>query len=150
MNPLMKQKFLNQYQQTSLETGLENASPHKLVSMLYDGALETMANAKGAIERKDYETKAHNLNRAILIIGTLRSGLDMENGGEVANNYAELYGYINQKLLHVSFKNDLEALADVMDLIRDLRDSWNLMPDNMKSATKDQLENLKKMKASRG
>lgn len=147
---MMKQKFLNQYQQTSVETGLENASPHKLVSMLYDGALETMANASGAIERKDFEAKAHNLNRAILIIGTLRSGLDMENGGEVSNNYAELYSYINQRLLHVSLKNDLEALSDVMDLIRNLRESWNLMPDNMKSATKDQLENLKKMKAGRG
>lgn len=148
MNPMMKQKFLNQYQQTSLETGIDNASPHKLVSMLYDGTLEALAHVKGAIERKDFEVKADKLNRAILLVGALRSGLDLENGGEVAANYSDLYFYINQQLLQVSLKNDLTLLEEVTSLIRELRDSWNLMPDNMKAATKEQLENLKKMKAS--
>ncbi len=53
MNPMMKQKFLDQYQQTSVQTGLEDATPHKLVAMLYDGILDNLALAKGAMERKD-------------------------------------------------------------------------------------------------
>lgn len=150
MNMMMKQKFLNQYQQTSIETGLENASPHKLVSMLYDGALESLALVKGAIERKDFQRKAHQINRAILIIGALRTGLDMENGGEAAENYDSIYSYINQQLLKCSFKNSLTILEEVMSLLRELRESWNMMPDNMKNASTNQIEGLKKMNSKHG
>lgn len=143
MNPMMKQKFLNQYQQTSLETGMENASPHKLVVMLYDGVLDNLALVKGAIERKDYQAKAEKLNKAITIVGALRVGLDMEHGGEVAENYSDIYTYINQQLLRASVKNDLDILSDVMAMVRQLKETWNLIPDNMKAATKDQLEMLK-------
>lgn len=147
---MMKQKFLNQYQQTSIETGIENASPHKLVSMIYDGVVDTLALVKGAIERKDYETKANKVNHAITLIGGLRVGLDLENGGDVAKNYSDIYTYANQQLLQVSLKNDLDILAEVASLMRELRTSWNLMPDNMKSVTKDQLDNLKKVRVTNG
>lgn len=143
---MMKQKFLNQYQQTSVETGIENATPHKLVTMLYDGVLENLALAKGAIQRKNYEQKAEKMNKAVLIIGSLRSNLDMENGGEVSENYEALYSYINRRLLEASLKNDEVILAEVTDLVRELKEAWEMMPDNFKNASKDQLDQLKKMK----
>ncbi|WP_024851365.1 flagellar export chaperone FliS [Hydrogenovibrio kuenenii] len=148
MNPMMKQKFLNQYQQTSIETGMENATPHKLVVLLYDGVVDALALVKGAIERKDFRMKADKINKAITLVGALRVGLDMENGGDVAKNYADIYSYINQQLLQVSLKNDLEVLNQLAGLVRELRESWDLMPNNMKMASKEQLDNLKKVKVN--
>lgn len=144
MNPMMKQKFLNQYQATSLQTGMENATPYKLVSMLYDGIMDNLALGKGAMQRKNHELKAEKLNKAILIIGSLRAELDIKNGGEVAENYEALYNYINRKLLEASSKNDVLILEEVIKLVRELRDAWALMPDNFKNASRSQINNIKK------
>jgi len=144
MNQMMKKKFLNQYQQTSVETGLENATPYKLVSMLYDGVMDNLALAKGAMSRQDYQLKAEKLNKAVLIIGSLRSGIDKVNGGEVAENYEALYNYINRKLLEASAKNDEAILDEVTTLVRELRDAWALMPENFKNATRAQIDSIKK------
>lgn len=144
MNPMMKQKFLDQYQQTSLQTGLEDATPHKLVAMLYDGILDNLALAKGAMERKDFELKANKLNKAIMIIGSLRSNLDMDNGGEVAANYEALYSYMNRRLLEASSQNQVETLDEVAGLARELKDAWNQMPGNFKMASQSQIEMVKK------
>ncbi|AZR81903.1 flagellar export chaperone FliS [Thiomicrospira sp. S5] len=146
MNSMMKQKFLDQYQQTSVQTGLENATPHKLVSMLYDGILDNLALTKGAMQRKDYEQKANKLNKAVLIIGSLRSNLDMEHGGEVATNYEALYSYMNRRLLQASAQNDETLIDEVANLVRELKDAWNQMPDNFKMATQSQLESVKNIK----
>lgn len=143
MNAMMKQKFLNQYQQTSVETNLENASPHKLVTMLYDGVVGNLAAAKGAIQRKSFEQKAEKINKAILIIGSLRANLDLENGGAAADNYQALYSYMNQTLLTASLKNNEELLDEVIQLTKELKDTWLMMPDNFKNASKEQIEMLK-------
>ncbi len=146
MNQMMKQKFLNQYQQTSVETGMENATPYKLVSMLYDGIMDNLALGKGAMQRKDYQLKAEKLNKVVLIVGSLRSGLDMKNGGEASENYEALYNYINRKLLEASTKNDEIILEEVSGLVRELREAWELMPDNFKHASRAQIETIKKIK----
>lgn len=145
MNMMMKQKFLNQYQQTSVETGVENATPHKLVGLLYEGVLNNLAYAKGAMERKDYEQKAEKMNKAVLIIGSLRSSLDMESGGEISANYEGLYSYMNRRLLEASAKNDIAMVDEVIALVRQLNDAWAQMPENFKKATRDQLENIKQI-----
>lgn len=146
MNVMMKQKFLEQYQQTFLETSMENATPHKLVGMLYDGIIENLVQVKGAIDRREFELKAEKLNKAVLIIGSLRSNLDMEQGGEVSSNFDGLYSYINRKLLEASAKNDLQIIDEVIILIKELRESWSLMPDNFKKATIAQIKTIKKLR----
>ena len=148
MNVMMKQKFLEQYQQTSLETSMENATPHKLVGMLYDGVIENLVQVKGAIDRKEFELKAEKLNKAVLIIGSLRSNLDMEKGGEVSNNFDTLYSYINRKLLEASAKSDLQIIDEVVVLVKELRESWSLMPDNFKKATATQIKSIKNFNKS--
>ena len=141
---MMKQKFLNQYQETSLETGMENATPHKLIAMLYDGIIENIALAKGAMQRKDIPLKAEKLNKAVLIVGSLRSNLDMEHGKEVSENFDALYSFINRQLLEASSKNDISLLDEASELVKELRHTWSLMPDNFKKASRSQIDNIKK------
>lgn len=144
MNAIMRQKVLNQYQQTSVETNMENATPYKLISMLYDGAVDNLFLVKGAIQRKDFELKSQKMNKVILIIDTLSANLDMKEGGEVADNLESLYEYINRKLLEASAANDLHILDEVIDLIKELRDGWTLIPNDFKKASKNQLNSIKK------
>ncbi len=144
MNAVMKQKYLNQYKQTSVETGMENATPHKLISMLYDGVLDNIALARGAMERKDFMQKGENINKAVSIIGSLKANLDMEKGKEVSDNFEALYSYLNRKLLEASSKNDSKVLDEIVELVKELRESWSLMPDNFKKATKSQIDSIKK------
>lgn len=143
MNPYMKKKFMEQYQQIDVSTGVENASPHKLVSMLYEGVLENIAVAKGAIQRNDLELKAEKIDKAYAIVSGLEAGLDLEAGGEVAENYMELYDYIKRSLVKASGQKNIELLDEIADLVRSLNESWNMIPENMKAATRQQIELLK-------
>jgi len=94
MNAMVRQRFLQQYTQTIVQTAIENATPHRLVQMLYEGALDRLAQAKGAMLRKDYETKAKLTNRVIEILTSLRGGLELDKGGEVAENLYALYDFM--------------------------------------------------------
>ena len=71
MNAMVRNRFLQQYTQTNMQTGVEGATPHRLVQMLYEGALDIIAQAKGAMIRKDYMTKGKRVNHAITIISGL-------------------------------------------------------------------------------
>lgn len=147
MNPLMKKKFLDQYQQTSVETGLENATPHKLVSMLYEGALDNIALSKGAMERKDFALKSEKLNKAISILSGLQDGLDLDAGKEVSENLLNLYDYMKRRLIEAGTQQDSAALDEVADLIRGIKEAWDQMPSNIKSASHEQLKKLKTMQS---
>ncbi len=74
-----------------------------------------------------------------MIIGSLRSNLDMDNGGEVAANYEALYSYMNRRLLEASSQNQVETLDEVAGLARELKDAWNQMPGNFKMASQSQI-----------
>ena len=69
---------LRQYQKVNSHAQTAVATPHRLVQMLMEAGLDRIAQAKGAIERKDIPAKGLLIGKAIEIIGGLREGLDME------------------------------------------------------------------------
>jgi len=144
MNMMMKKKFLDQYQSTEWETGVSEATPYKLVEMLYDGTLTALAKAKGFIERGEFKNKAQVIGQVSNIMITLRSDLDFEVGGEVATNLDALYEYIGRICLEASRENDIEKLDEAMDLVKTLKEGWAQMPENFKHATAEQLQMAKK------
>lgn len=75
---------LQAYQRVNTQTSITDADPHKLIQLLYNGALERINMAKAKIQQKDYGAKAQLINKAIEIVGGLRSFLDFEKGGELA------------------------------------------------------------------
>ena len=89
MNPMMA---LRQYQKVGSQAQTSEASPHRLVQMLMEGGLDRIAQAKGAMSRKDLAGKGVSIGKAIAIIGGLREGLDLENHGTHAlRNQDNLY-----------------------------------------------------------
>lgn len=117
---------LKNYAKIGVESSVLSADPHKLISMLYQGALLAIMNAKNAILRKDIPGKGASISKAILIIDEgLKASLDKSVGGELANNLDSLYGYMNSRLLIANLKNDMDALEEVARLLSELKGAWD-------------------------
>src|SRR4026207_728080 len=82
------------YSSAQAHGGVAAADPHRLIVMLLDGALERIATARGCMTRGDTAEKARLINRAVSIIGELRSSLDLNSGGPIAGKLGELYDYL--------------------------------------------------------
>jgi flagellar protein FliS len=116
---------VNAYANVGLETGIASASPHKLIVMLYDGALVALLSAKTNIAANNIAAKGSAISKAITIIDNgLRASLDKEAGGEIAANLDALYDYMSRRLLHANLKNDVPAIDEVHRLLSDLRGAW--------------------------
>ncbi len=118
------QEALKQYRQLGIESEVSNASPHRLIQLLFEGALSRLAAAQGAIERNDLAVKGELIGKAISIVGGLRASLDM-NAGEISERLDQLYEYINFKLLEASAQNDLEKVNEVIQLLKTVKSGWD-------------------------
>lgn len=128
----MALKGINAYRKGSLKQDVANADPHRLTLMLLQGALDRIAYAKGAMERKEFVAKADYISKANAIIMHLRDTLDLEVGGEVAENLFSLYDYMIDKLNDAHVNNDLALLDEVTRLLTPIRDGWVQIPDAAK------------------
>mgnify|MGYP003691693375 CR=1 FL=1 len=102
---------LAKYGQIKNDTQTTYASPHQLMLMLFDGAIEAMSFTIGAIQNENFELRSKQNTRSITIINGMRECLDMETGGELADNLYSLYQYMTKELFRASFKNDVETLS---------------------------------------
>ncbi|GAB4303244.1 MAG: flagellar export chaperone FliS [Thiohalomonadaceae bacterium] len=112
----------------AVQTGVEAATPHRLVQMLMEGALEKMAAARGHMQRGNVAEKGAHISWAISIIEGMRASLDMEAGGEIARNLNDLYGYMGHRLLEANLRNDAKALDEVIALLREIKSGWDAIP----------------------
>jgi flagellar protein FliS len=116
---------LQQYQQVKTRTGIDGASPHRLIQMLFEGALERIASAKGHIQRGEMARKGEMIGKAIGIIGGLRGVLNFEVGGDIASNLDALYEYMERRLLKANIDSDLTILDEVSGLIHNIKEGWD-------------------------
>ncbi|RMG32855.1 MAG: flagellar export chaperone FliS [Gammaproteobacteria bacterium] len=126
-------RAMAQYGKVAAQSEGEYASPHRLVQMLMEGALDKMATAKGCIQRKDYEGKSAQITWATSIINGLRASLDPERGGEIAVNLEDLYSYMLQRLIDASVANDPAILDEVMGLMLEIKGAWDAMPEHIRN-----------------
>jgi flagellar protein FliS len=114
------------YAKIGVESGVHAADAHKLIAMLYQGALLAIANAKNGMLRKDIPAKGAAISHAILIIEEgLRASLDKNVGGELALNLDALYGYMTTRLLSANLNNDIGALDEVARLLGEIKGAWD-------------------------
>lgn len=100
--------------------------------MLYDGALRFMESGKAAIAKKDYNLQNESLQRAQKIVLELMSTLDMVNGGEIAENLMNLYGFVLQQLINANVYDQTDPVDTSIKIMSDLRSSWIALEDNLK------------------
>lgn len=122
---------LSQYNSVSVSTGIEDATPHRLVQMLMEGALDKIAAAKGHMVRNEPAEKGRFISWAISIINGLQSSLDMEAGGELSRNLDDLYDYMVRRLGEASAKNDPAILDEVSSLLLEVKSAWDVIPSQL-------------------
>lgn len=142
MNMAMRNKFVQQYANNYVETAVTEATPHKLVEMLYDGAIKNLTLMKVFMEKGDFAKKAEFSNKSLAIINSLRAGVDLEKGGEVGENLFALYDYCYRRVLEASSQNSLEMIDEVIGHLKGLKEAWAEMPENIKRASKEQIEKM--------
>ena len=121
------------YSSAQAHGGVAAADPHRLIVMLLDGALERIATARGCMTRGDTAEKARLINRAVSIIGELRSSLDLNSGGPIAVNLGELYDYMCRRLLKATAENRVEMLDEVTKLLHEIRAAWVAIPNEARA-----------------
>jgi flagellar protein FliS len=118
-------QFARAYRQIAAETGVAAASPHRLVAMLFDGYLEALAEARGAMKAGRIDDKGRAIGRAVRIVDEgLRAGLNLQAGGRLAADLHDLYGYLNVRLTQANLRNDERLLEECQRLMQPLRDAW--------------------------
>jgi len=119
------------YKTVELETSVMNASPHKLVLMLYDGAITAIHRSKVHLEQNEIPEKGKAISKAIDIIENgLKSSLDMKVGGDLAERLYMLYDYMCNALLEANIKNSVEKLDEVVRLLSQLRSAWEAIANH--------------------
>lgn len=124
---------VNAYSKVSMETGVISASPHKLIIMLFDGALEALALASQHMKNNEIAAKGRSISKAIAIIENgLRASLDKKIGGEIAVSLDALYEYMSNRLVETNLHNKEDYLQEVQTLLRDLKSSWeSISPEQL-------------------
>ena len=114
-----------EYARIGLETGVSAASPHRMILLLHDGALRAVGDARRSLAAGQVAARGQAISRAIGIVEQgLAHSLDLRRGGALASQLHDLYDYINRRLLLANLNNDDAPLAEVADLLANLRGAW--------------------------
>jgi flagellar protein FliS len=124
MAPAHIYNAISRYRQVRTEGSVEDANPHRLIAMLFDGALSRISLAAAHMRRGEIEAKGAAITRALEIVGALRASLDMNVSGGLPQRLDALYDYVSRRLLHANVENDPKVLDEVGGLLRVIADAW--------------------------
>jgi flagellar protein FliS len=114
------------YRDVNASTAIEGATPHKLVSLLYQSVASEIAAARGAIARTDIAEKGRAISHAVRVIEEgLIAPLDVVGGGALAVNLRDLYQYLVHRMTVANLKSDDAVLAECARLVEVLREGWD-------------------------
>ncbi|MCK7630291.1 flagellar export chaperone FliS [Shewanella sp. JNE10-2] len=119
---------MQSYRKVSVESDLSVASPHRIIQMLFAGALERLAQAKCAIEQGDIAQRGLLMGKAIGIVSGLNGSLNMDAEGDVANNLTRLYDYMLRRMSEANINNDAQAIDEVVAILKTLKEGWDAIP----------------------
>ncbi len=123
---------LQAYKKISNDAALQEADCHQVILMLMRGALDRMAQAKGAIERREIAVKHDRINKAIGILNGLQDGLDFAENPDIARNFFELYDYMVRRLIDAGAEMSVGPIDECIGLLAPIADAWANIPDSVK------------------
>jgi len=131
MNSHAAPAAINQYKNTG-NSSVAYANPHQLILLLMSGAIDRIAQAKGAIQQQNVKLRGESTSKAIGIIDGLKACLDHNQKGDLADNLQALYEYINFRLLEANIQLDTTKLDEATRLMSEIRLAWMQMPEEAK------------------
>ena len=110
-------KYIKQYQANNITT----ATPEKLMVMLFDGAIQFLQKAKTAIEEKNLQERATNIESARKIIRELMRTIDLENGNDVSKSLFRIYNRMVMKLIKANVSRNVVLIDEVLEDLSNIR-----------------------------
>ena len=110
-------KYIKQYQTSNITT----ATPEKLMIMLLDGAIQFLQKAKIAINEKNLQERATNIESARKIIRELMRTIDLENGNDVSKQLFKLYNRMAMKLIKANVQRNKSLIDEVIEDMTNIR-----------------------------
>lgn len=119
------------YGEVAVQSGVSEASPHKLVEMLFEGLIQSLNGARGAFARGDISEKGRLIGKSVRILEEgLKAGLNHENGGELAANLQSVYDFCILELTKANLHNNAESLDTVLKTIEPIASAWHEIADS--------------------
>ncbi|WP_323846718.1 flagellar export chaperone FliS [Microbulbifer magnicolonia] len=113
------------YARVGVESDVMSASPHHLITLLFDGADTAIRTAAVHLRDGSRAEKGKAISRALDIVNKgLLAALDFEHGGDLAGRMASLYDYIARLLLRANLRDDAAALEEARRLLGELGSAW--------------------------
>ena len=120
---------LQSYRKVSLESEIAVASPHRVIQMMFAGAIERLVQSRYAIEQNDLANKGVFIGKAVGIITGLNNSLNMD-AGPLANNLSDLYDFMLRRISEANLNNDVTAIDDVIEILRNIKEGWDAIPQD--------------------
>lgn len=115
---------LKHYAAVQVQSSAIDASPHRLTAMLFDGALERIARAKGHLQRAELARKGELISSVVAIVGELSGSLRRDASPELVDRLAALYDYILGCLIKANASNRADLLDEAGQLLGTLAEAW--------------------------
>ncbi len=117
----------NIYKEIELDTEIMQASPHRLVQMMFEKCMDGIIISRQLMRENDTPKKCHMLTKVINIICHLRDTLDMENEEcrELSTHLKNVYDYIEHQLIMANLKNEPIYLDNAMKHLQRISAAWD-------------------------
>jgi flagellar secretion chaperone FliS len=129
---MYSQRGAAQYRAVRSHGLVADATPSRLVQIMFEHILSDLAAAQGCMERiknnmplGEVVAKGKSLGKAIRLINQLNATLDMERGGQIAENLRALYLYMLERLTVANVTNDARIVAEAASLVRKVKSGWD-------------------------
>ena len=107
-----------------LESRVLSADPVELVQMLYQACMRAVRSARHHLAEGEIGERSRSINQACEILMELNGALDHERGGDLSSRLAQLYDYMQTRLLEANMQQSDAALAEVVGLLATLGEAW--------------------------
>jgi flagellar protein FliS len=131
-------------QDAYLESRVLTAEPLELVRMLYRAAVDTTRRARAHLAGGRIAERSREICRALALISELSVSLDHTRGGALSARLAELYDYLQRRLLEANARQTAEPLAEVERLLATLLAGW----EQVSTASESQSSPVRKSDAA--
>ncbi|BDF95024.1 MULTISPECIES: flagellar export chaperone FliS [Pseudoalteromonas] len=120
---------VKKYSQVSV-SNINEMTPYEQINLIFSNILGRLAATKGFIERKEIEKKGENISSCILLFGALQDALnfEVEQDPSISNNLLSLYDYCQRKLVEANVNNDIDAINEVINIVKEVKEGWDAIP----------------------
>jgi flagellar protein FliS len=115
------------YRQVDVASRAGGASPHQLITLLFEDLMRSLRLAALATERRDHPAKSSNLSKALALLFALEAGLDFDRGGDVAATLSRFYRGARESIMAASLSLDADRLREVAANVAEIADSWRII-----------------------